>query len=590
MALHLLPLAEVEVGGYLSIWKILTILVVLLIWMRLLTWVDKDTTVAYLPREPINSAFIGGAALAFALFFILPNFWIGFGIVMFVLLAELGTYLGLRSKKVGLADLKTELANMFAGKKKSKEHKTVEGEVALLNRKGAVITPPIADAPDAPAFLAVQQILSDPLVRGAERIDMAPTEGVAAIRYQVDGVSYNATSIDVPSSQAAVTYIKGLAGLDLEEKRKPQKGKMKVAVAGKRLELEVQTAGSAAGEFLKFLVDPKKRHALRLEELGLDQDQLPRVQEMIKDPGGIVIVATPKGQGLTSLLFGIIRAHDAFLTHIHTIERAPEDDLEGITQNPIAAAATPEEEFKQVDWVASQEPDVIMLTFLESPKSALSLIKFASEGNRRVYVGIRANSTFQALDTWRKLVGDDAAAINSLRMVICGRVLRRLCNACKVGYAPDPEMLRKQNIDPSRVTQLFQARAQPMRDPKGNPIPCNFCKELRYQGRFGVFEILNVDDDVKQIVASGGSVNQLKAVMRKQRAKFIHEVALARVLEGETSIQEMRRVLLEGQSGATEGAAPSKPAAAPAGAAPAGKPAPRPGTGRPPSRPPGKSA
>jgi type II secretory ATPase GspE/PulE/Tfp pilus assembly ATPase PilB-like protein len=405
------------------------------------------------------------------------------------------------------------------------------------------------------------------LIRGAERIDMAPAEGVAQVRYQVDGVPYNGTSIALDASQAGVTYLKKLTGLDLNERRKPQKSKLRVALGATRHELELNTAGSAAGEFLKILIDPKKRHAFRMEDLGFGEDQLAKMQELVREPEGIVLISAPRGQGLTSSLYGIIRAHDAFLTHIHTIERSPEEDLEGITQNPIAANATPDDEFKQVSWVVSQEPDVLVLTLLESPKSAKELIGFAANG-KRVYVGLRAGNTFQALEQWRKLVGDDALAMKHLRMVISGRVMRRLCNACKVAYSPDPDTVRKLNLDPAKVSTLFMPRKEPMRDQKGNPILCDFCKELRYKGRFGVYEILDVDKDVKQIVSAGGSVNQLKAVFRKQRARFLQEQALVQITEGETSVQEMLRVLRDDGAATPPAGGGSRPAGGEGGGGP----------------------
>lgn len=556
MALSLLPLAAVEGGGYLSVWKAIPVLIVLFIWARMLTWIDKDADAAFLPREAINGGMMGGALLAFALFFILPNFWLCLAILIVVLGAEVGIYLGIRNSKVGLADLKTSIRASFTSKK-TKEHKAVSGEVGLIGKNGSVVTPPDAESPDAPAFIAVQQLLSDPLTRGAERVDMVPADGAAQVRYHVDGVAYNATSIEMTASQAGVTYLKRLAALDLNEKRKPQKGKFRAALGSTRHDIELLTAGSASGENLRMNIDPKKRHAFRLEDLGFSEDQKAKMQEMVKDQGGIVLISAPKGQGLTSSIYGILRAHDAFLTHIHTIERAPEEDIEGITQNSIALNATPDEEFKQVSWVASQDPDMIAITLLESPKSAQELINFASNG-KRVYVGLRAGSTFQALEQWRKLVGDDATAMKELRLVISGRVMRRLCNACKVAYTPDPDTVRKLNLDPAKVSTLFMPRKEPMKDQKGNVVPCEFCKELRYKGRFGVFEVLDVDKDVKQIVSAGGSVNQLKASFRKQRARFLQEMALIQITEGETSVQEMVRVLRADEGGAP----PKSPAAA----------------------------
>jgi len=162
---------------------------------------------------------------------------------------------------------------------------------------------------------------------------------------------------------------------------------------------------------------------------------------------------------------------------------------------------------------------------------------------RRVYLGMRAGTTFEALEQWRKLVGDDKAATDYLRMVIAGRVVRRLCMACKVGYPPDPDTLRKLNMDPNRVTQLFMERKEPLRDPKGNPMTCDFCVDLRFKGRFGVYEVFNIDDEVRSAVLAGGTLNQLKTIFRKQRGRYLQEMALAQVEAGETSVQEVLRVL-----------------------------------------------
>ena len=115
--------------------------------------------------------------------------------------------------------------------------------------------------------------------------------------------------------------------------------------------------------------------------------------------------------------------------------------------------------------------------------------------------------------------------------------------ACKSAFQPEAEYLRKLNLDPAKVTQLYQARTAPLKDPKGNPILCEFCQELRYKGRFGVYEMFVIDDEVRQAVIAGGSVNQLKTLFRKQRRQYLQEIALAQVVTGETSVQEVLRVL-----------------------------------------------
>src|SRR5262249_39648840 len=154
-----------------------------------------------------------------------------------------------------------------------------------------------------------------------------------------------------------------------------------------------------------------------------------------------------------STAYAILRAHDAFLTHILTVERAADQDLEGITQKSMPAGASPAEEFKEVSWAFSQEPDVVAITSMEEPNSAKAAADYGSTG-KRVYVGVRAPDTASALAQWRRWMGNDEAALKDLNMLIASRLVRRLCPACKVAIVPDPNQLRKLNMDPAKVTQL----------------------------------------------------------------------------------------------------------------------------------------
>src|ERR1051326_5630629 len=145
-------LAAADLGGYVSIFKVLPILVLLLIWSRLLTWMDKDSIVAHLPREILNTAMFITGLVGFALFFLLPNFWIALGVLIGVLLLVVGTYLGLRHQKVGLADLKGEL-NKFhrsTGPRRNKDAVGKAGEVTVFNKKGAALEVPKGDEPERP--------------------------------------------------------------------------------------------------------------------------------------------------------------------------------------------------------------------------------------------------------------------------------------------------------------------------------------------------------------------------------------------------------------------------------------------------------
>ena len=294
-----------------------------------------------------------------------------------------------------------------------------------------------------------------------EKLELASVEGGVVTQYWVDGVMFTGQQFNRQGVNAAITLLKRLAGLDMNERRKPQVGVIQASVEGKRHEVQVHTAGSAAGESLRLMVDAKRRHELKLESLGLSADQLQQVETAVRDRSGVVLLAVPRGQGLTSLAYSIIRRHDAFLTHIHSIEREPEDDLEGVTQNRLARGASPNDELQQVQWVISQEPDALLMAEITNPKTARELVQFAAGEGKRVYVGLRAGSAVDAISEWRQMVGDDDLATKSLRQVISGRLVRRLCSACKQPYQPEPETLRKLNLEHGRPSSSSRHERSP---------------------------------------------------------------------------------------------------------------------------------
>jgi len=531
----------VTTGGYISWWKAILLVLVLLLWGRLVTWIDKDARSVLLPRVPINMGMMVGGVMGLLLFLLLPGFAVALLVFLGVVAAELGAYLAIRSQKAGLGDIGDQFKEWLSSFSKEKVVKAIQGEVQFVANSGALMPAPEAESPERAAYDASQVLLTDPLRRGAEQIDLVPADAQVIVKYTVDGVSYPGTNLEKGRAASAVGYLKQLAGLDLNEKRKPQLGSLRIALDGKKRELQVQTAGSTAGEQLRAMVDVKKRHDHRLETLGMTDDQIELIIEMIRDNTGIVLLSAPKGHGLTSLEYAILRAHDAFLTHIQTIEADPDQDIEGVSQNKVPRQQG--EPLKSVEWITSQEPDVLLVDRIEDPKAAHVLNKFVSAKGKRVYVGLRAGGTFDALQVWRQLIGNDAEAIKNLKMIINARVMRKLCPACKAGYTPDPATLKKLNLDPEKVGKLYQARTQPLRDPKGNPMSCEYCKELLFKGRTGVYEIFVIDDDVRAVVEAGGSSNQLKAAFRKQHGRYLQEAALQQVAAGETSIQEVLRVM-----------------------------------------------
>src|SRR4051812_14469140 len=221
--------AAIEGGGYVSLIKIAPPLILLAVWGRMLTWADKDAPDAHLPRIPLNVGFLIGLAVAYALFFFLPTFLVAFAVLMFVFLAEVATYLIIRHQKVGLSDLKEQFRawRKSKGGTKKKGGEETTSQVSIVGKSGSPMPAPAAEDPNRPAYDAIQAALTEPLRKGAELITLAPSENGVAVRYQVDGMEYKGQMLERTTGGSAVTILKGAAGLDVNDRRKPQRAMIK---------------------------------------------------------------------------------------------------------------------------------------------------------------------------------------------------------------------------------------------------------------------------------------------------------------------------------------------------------------------------
>jgi type IV pilus assembly protein PilB len=539
-------LASIPAGPYINGFAALGFLVVFFIWAKLMTWVDKDAPRVHLPRTIMNAAMWGGLVAGVFVFLMIPlGLAIDLSIFAGILLVEMGVYLGLRHQKVGLGDLVDQVKGMFESEKgkTKKDAKVAAGQLVVVNKAGVPMPIPDPQMPERQQYDGAQHVLNDAIKKGAERIDLVLAGEGGKLMYQVDGFVYEGKGMDKANAGAAISYMKFVSGLDVNEKRKPQTGPFKIILNGNKREMQITAKGSSSGESMTIISEPKKRHGFKIDGLGLSPDQLAALKAVIADSSGIVLLTASPSHGLTAMEYAVVRGHDAFLQHILTIERNPEQEIEGVTQNAISPASTAQEEAKQVAWVVSQEPDVVLMASVEDSNSARDLAGFAENDKKRAYVGMKAGNTLDALKQWRKLVGDDNLAIKSLKLVMAVRLLRRLCESCKVGYTPDPNLLRKLNMDPGKVKQLFQARTTPQLDSKGNPVPCQMCNDLGFKGRIGIYELLVVDDNMRQLLLNNASENEIKKAFRQQKGRYLQEIALELVENGETSVNEVQRVL-----------------------------------------------
>ena len=552
-----------EPGGYFSVVKLLVLLAGLAGWLALCQWVDKDAWRLHYRRYTFNGLVVG-AGLAGAIAWLLtPYFLIGLLIDAALVGTPALVYVYLRNQLVS-PNSQVLTADFFArlvGRGSTAADETPLPTVQLLNMAHKPVGNVPASDPLYEGVLAGQQLLSEAIGRRAERILLTPTAQGVAVQMSIDGMVPAAAGIDRRTADLVIGYFKRSAGLDLNDRRKPQSGKLLAeeparvidplilsvgynapsTIPARRLLLEVRTSGSRAGETAQINLSDQSS-PLVLDNLGLSDRAIAQLGEFRHSANGVVLFGSGEKTGTTTTFYQAMQAHDVFMTNVQTLEERREADLENITQHQFDAESPEEASFaRQLQSILRRGPDIVGISKCKDKETAQMIANAAGE-NVRFYVEMAGRDSVTVLARWTALVGDAALAMGPLRLVFAEALVRQLCTGCKEAYRPDPDMLRKINLPADRIDKLYRPPTQIPTDKQGNRIPCPLCQGSGYRGRTGVFEMLVVDDELRRLVIANASANEIRKYCRTQKMLYLQEEALRKVIAGTTSVNEVVRV------------------------------------------------
>jgi type II secretory ATPase GspE/PulE/Tfp pilus assembly ATPase PilB-like protein len=419
-------------------------------------------------------------------------------------------------------------------------------KVRLKGANGKTPAWPTA-ANERAAYQALQDLVFEMIWRRAAmvRMDLVPQQPLKIV-YRIDGFERAREPIAAEAAPLVFRLFKQIAGMDPEEHRRPQPGRFKASIGAgeveQKVDFDAKSSGSTAGQrmTMRLLTESAR---FRPPALGLTKGQLATVEQFVGETRGVVVCSGPKDSGLTSTLYAILRTHDAFMQHIHTLEINKDMDLENVTQHVYDGQASGVTFGKKFKSVLRSEPDICMAGDMPDAETATSAAAAARAG-KKLYLGMAAKDTFDALRRYLEGVGDNALAASGLVGVINQRLIRILCTACRKGYKPDPKLLKKGNL-PMDENRPFYRPPNPgelATDKQGNPAACPVCQGTGYVGRTGVFEVLPLDKELKALIAKGTPLATVKVEARKKGLLYVQEVALRKVYEGITSINEVLRV------------------------------------------------
>ena len=551
-------LAEVPGQVYVSPWKLLASVILFTLWVLFAQWVDKDTIAVNTYRTVWNVISMICGTVAAVLLLLLPEFLAAVPAFLVINIAFGTVYivhrngLVLEADKVGnAAHIKRVLTEGFR-KDDKKEKREVSERVRITGANREVIKIPEEDL-EREQYALAQDLLFDVLWRRANMVEMNPAGEATKIRVHVDGVAQERDPIPRGEGDGILHFFKQAAGLDLEERRKPQRGQILAAISDKhRYDVIVRTDGSTVGEKLSLrVIGPEKD--FKIADLGFTEPQLETVRELMNSDRGIIVLSAPPRSGLTTTIYSVTRSHDAFLQNIQMVERESEMAINNITQHVFQP--TEEKSFAdEIQRVIRTDPDVIVLPDLRE-KAVAPVLSAAATKKQLVYVAVTALDILDALKKWAGMVGDAGLLARTLRAVTHQRLVRVLCPSCKEPYKPDAATLKKINMPADKV--LYRV-PKPQYDKKGELIVCQNCHGAGYTGRTGIYNMLVIDDELKRVIAGGGSLTDIRSAAMKSGSLSLQQHALQKVFDGVTSIEEVVRATRPPQPA---GARAAKPAA-----------------------------
>lgn len=544
-------LMAVEFGGYVSIVKLVLFLVCYFPWLLLVGWANKDAKAVSTNVPLWIGILLGAGFLAILIWWLIPLFIVG--LLAFAIVAG-GTaiaYVRHRNTRVLDFDKVLTVSHIKSLLSRSGEPNPMENFQFITTNNNEVPSP----EPRTPMFFGYRtayDLLTDAMWRRASTISFTPKGESYEVIYNIDGAAMKQPPLQREQMDYLIHFVKEVSGLDTKEKRKPQKGKFRTRQVKVNTDWEVQTAGSTAGEQVR-IKHVTKENALRLGDLGLAPEQLEQLEFFKQKKQGIFLITGPKKSGITTTMYSLIRNHDAFLNNINTLEKQPTGQLLNVTQAVFSLTDTGTTTYaKKLQSISRMGADIIGVGECEDAETA-KIASVAARDGKIVYVVMESSSVLHALGKWLKMVEDRRLVAETLVGISNQRLLRKLCETCKQGYAPNKELLKKFNMPADKAKVLFRPGKE-IFDKRGKPSTCPDCQGTGFIGRTGVFEMIVLDDDLRKAVKTVKQLPELGVQFRKAKMLYMQEQALRKVITGTTAINEMLRMLAPAKSAGTPAA------------------------------------
>jgi type IV pilus assembly protein PilB len=386
---------------------------------------------------------------------------------------------------------------------------------------------------EAPVIRMVNLLLMSAIQKGASDIHMEPYEREFRVRFRIDGILYTVMQPPMKFRDAIISRIKIMAKLDIAEKRLPQDGRIKIRFndngATKEIDFRVSSLPTLFGEKVVLRLLDREKLMLDMTRLGFEPDSLRRYETAISKPWGMVLVTGPTGSGKTNTLYSSISKLNTSETNILTAEDPVEFNVAGVNQLQVRDGIGLNFAMALRSFLR-QDPNIILVGEIRDGETAEIAVKAALTGHL-VFSTLHTNDAPSSVSRLINMGVEPFLVASSVNIICAQRLVRRLCAHCKQPHHVPPQGLADigYNADESRTVAPFKA------------IGCDRCNQTGYKGRVGLYEVMEITEELRDLILVNGSVPELRRKACEQGMLTLRQSGLTKIKAGITSIEEVLR-------------------------------------------------
>jgi type IV pilus assembly protein PilB len=398
----------------------------------------------------------------------------------------------------------------------------------VAEAKSSAAVPKDASPEEAPVIRLVHEVMEKALGARASDIHVEPLPDRVRVRYRVDGVCYEANSLDKELSGPVITRIKVLAKMDIAEKRKPQDGRIQIQLFGRPIDMRVSAVPAMRGESVVCRILDREAGLVGLDQLGFIGGDRDRFEKIIRRPNGIFLVTGPTGSGKTTTLYAALKTLNRPNVKIITAENPVEYHIPGINQCEVKHRIGLDFQ-KILRAMLRQAPNIILVGEIRDKETAEIAIQASLTGHL-VFSTLHTNDSPSALTRLIDMGVKPFLVSTAVMAVMAQRLVRRVCLTCRAAMAPEPSLMRAVGLREQDLQGRTIYRA----------VGCRECRYEGYRGRVGLFELFEMDSRIREATFKGASSMQLRDQARLTGGlRSLQEDGVRKILEGITTIDEV---------------------------------------------------